>query len=723
MSPSDNNTKHSAQASQSGGQPRAIEVEAPRLGAAVLHALERSNVGQLLIGTAGETLSANTAARGLLGDLANPGSLLQNALDKSDQAAFITWLSPENADTTRPIPLTLDLSRDHDHQLTITLLPCSGTHLDEADAAVALALIQPANHTYNRTNTSDTGLQLAAKATREGLWNWDLISDHLEVDPRWRELVEVPTDQAIARSQDWFSRIASSDLSQFQVDLTVAMSGGDGRIARELKMQAADGSTRWFEIRGIVVRDDSGRATHIAGTLADIDQQKRIEQSLAEVSTRDRLTGLASRTLLLQQVSQAIQRSRRIANYQFALLCLDVDGFKVVNDSLGPDSGDLLLQAVAERLPSTLRNIDLCARLGGDEFAILLDGLDNASSASDVARRLQGIISEPLEVGGHQMSLTASIGIVTSDGSYDSSEHMLRDADIAMNQAKSAGKAQAVVFHGNMHTEALNRLVYERELRNAVANNGFQLAFQPLVSLEERRVVGFEALIRWNCPGHGFIPPDRFIPLAEETGLIEPIGAWVLDEACRRLRSWMDAGLPQGRPLRMNVNVSQRQLVRGGFTEIVRDTLQRHRLPATALELEVTESVIMDQQDRVLRTLSELREMGVLLAMDDFGTGYSSLSCLHQYPFNVLKIDKSFIQSMEEKLQLGAVIQAIVTLAHTLGIQVVAEGIEEAGQLAALQALECDLGQGYFFAKPLPADDAIEFAHKYAQDQDLRASA
>ncbi len=699
-----------------------LDVDAPLLGAAVLHAVEACGLGRVLVDASGRVLSVNHVAKALLGERLTVGCVLGDLFDAGSGRSMAGWF--ERPAVSSVLALQAGVAGDAERVLGLTLLPCSGACLGDERPPAAVVLLQPASSCVHEDvlGVGDR-LALAAQAAHEGLWDWDLLTDHLSVSPRWCELLGLGPDARITKPEDWLSRISSSDLSQFQADLTVALSGGDPEIVRELQIRTVGGEKRWMRVRGLVERDASGEAIRIAGSMSDIDQRKQIEKSLAEVSTRDRLTGLASRTQFLNQVEQALHRSKRISNYSFAVLCLDIDHFKIVNDSLGHGSGDRLLKEIGARFEPALRTIDVVSRLGGDEFAVLLDGLDAPGSAVEVARRLQKVIAEPIEVDGHAIRLTASIGVVTSNEQSESSEAMLRDADIAMNEAKAGGKAQAVVFQGSMHEEAVDRLVLERELRSSLERDGFELAYQPIVSLSEKCVVGFEALLRWDCPGRGLIGPDRFIPLAEETGLIVPLGRWVLEEACRRLRSWMDAGLPFGRSLRMNVNVSRRQLAKPDFVPMVAELLERYRLPASCLELEVTESVIMEQQDLVLRSLEGIRDLGVLLAIDDFGTGYSSLSCLHEYPFDVLKIDKSFIQNMQAKMELGAVIQAIVTLAHTLGIEVVAEGIETDGELAALQAHECDLGQGYFFAKPLKPDDAIAFVACFGSDESLKASA
>lgn len=431
----------------------------------------------------------------------------------------------------------------------------------------------------------------------------------------------------------------------------------------------------------------------------------------------DALTGLPNRALLTRRLEQAVERARKHPDYKFALLFLDFDHFKIINDSLGHEVGDLLLVSISRRLQSNLRGTDavmrfgaghLPARLGGDEFVILLDGIDDVRFATVVAERLQNVLSAPHVIGTHEVTSTASIGIVNSDGRYERADDVLRDADTAMYHAKNSGRARHVVFDDRMHTQAMDRLNMEKDLRRAMENNEFWLAYQPIVSLTSGRTTGFEALLRWTHPDGRRIPPDEFIGLAEEIGLIVPIGRWVILQAARQLRTWHDR-FPGQRPLTMNVNLSKRQLSGAGLAETIQEALQETGLEPGSLKLELTESVIMDNPQRLTPLLHNLKRLGVELCMDDFGTGHSSLSCLHRFPIDVLKIDRTFVINTDENREYAAVIHAIITLAHTLKMTVVGEGVETSGQLAQLQALECDAAQGNFFSESVTAEEAEEF--------------
>ncbi len=419
----------------------------------------------------------------------------------------------------------------------------------------------------------------------------------------------------------------------------------------------------------------------------------------------DPLTGLPGRDPLRRELAHAIDRARHDRRLTFALLLIDLDRFSVVNDSLGPGVGDLMIEATAHRLQDVLGERAFLARPGGDEFAVLLHRCRGLDEATDVAHQIISLLSTPLVVAGQTLVCTASVGVVWGNLGYDRPEHVLRDADIAMYRAKAEHRATAVVFDPAMHVAAVQRLELECDLRNALQQNQFTLAYQPIVRLSDGAVSGFEALLRWHHPTHGPISPDRYIPLAEETGLILPIGDWVLEQAARQLNAWRQSR-PEYEHLTVNVNVSRRQLVKPGAAERFQQIVRDQGVEPDRVKLEITESAIMDDRDRLLPLLRALRDAGFRLAMDDFGTGHSSLSCLHRFPIDVLKIDRSFVRNLDERIEFAAVIQAIVTLAHTLRVEVVAEGIETEGQLTQLQALDCDCAQGYYFARAMAVDQA-----------------
>ncbi|MEE9130348.1 MAG: EAL domain-containing protein [Phycisphaerales bacterium] len=456
---------------------------------------------------------------------------------------------------------------------------------------------------------------------------------------------------------------------------------------------------------------------------AEISQRTAAQDQLRHDAMLDSLTGLSNRAVLLDRIERCLQRTKSEPGYVFALLFLDFDRFKIINDSLGHGVGDQLLISIADRLQGNLRvgdtasrvdqepdpeNDNLSVRLGGDEFVILLDGIKNVADATLVAERIQKSLEAPHKIGSYAVTSTARIGIVTSDLGYDSADDMLRDADTAMYRAKGAGRARHQLFDRAMHDEAVVRLELESDLRHALQDEQFRLVYQPIIDLQTGLAVGLEALIRCDHPERGVISPLDFIPVVEEIGLIVPIGGWVLLEARQQLKQWQEQ-FPCESPLCMNVNISKRQLTQSDLVKTIRDVLTTTRIEPRTLKLEITETAIMDNLDELNPVLQRLRACGVFLCIDDFGTGHSSLSRLHEFSIDVLKVDRAFLDNMKENRAYAAVTHAIVTLAQNLGMDVVAEGVETPQQVAQLQTLEADYAQGYYFARPLRPDDAAAF--------------
>ena len=472
-------------------------------------------------------------------------------------------------------------------------------------------------------------------------------------------------------------------------------------IARaDVRMVAADGTWRWcaLVLRNLLA-DPSIEA--VVANFADITERVELEVQLRHQAFHDPLTNLANRALLADRIAHALARSER-ANEEVAIILFDLDSFKTINDSLGHSVGDRLLEMVADRLRANLRAGDTAARLGGDEFAVLVEGSDALGRGRTLAERLIEGLSAPLALPGREVVLRASFGLAAADPLHaTSAEELLRNADVAMYRAKAAGKGGLAIFEAYMHAAALARLEVDAELRVAMAEGQFVLHYQPLVSLPEGRLQGVEALIRWNHPGRGLLGPAEFIKVAEETGLVVEIGQWVLDVACAQLAEWQ-AG---GGPARVAVNVSARQLTSPGFVEAVARTLGSSGADPAGLTLELTESLLMADTAAAGSVLGALQRLGIRIALDDFGTGYSSLSYLHQFPIACLKIDKSFIDGLGALDGDASVVSGILGLASALHMAVVAEGVETAIQADLLADLGCEMAQGYFFGRPMPADE------------------
>jgi diguanylate cyclase (GGDEF)-like protein len=460
---------------------------------------------------------------------------------------------------------------------------------------------------------------------------------------------------------------------------------------------------------------------HIAELNESIEEQKRISLALNESKDRfrhaalhDALTGLPNRALFTEHLRQAIAYGEGDQTFLFAVLFLDFDRFKYVNDSLGHNFGDQLLIEIATRLKECVRQVDTVARFGGDEFAILLDGIHDPAQAIHIAERIQQAMTVPFRIAGHETFLTTSIGIALRTAADQQPEEVLRDADIAMYRAKESGKARYEVFDKTMHAQTIQRLNLENDLRRAVERKEFFVMYQPIVRVGSGQLYGFEALVRWHHPERGIVPPLEFIPIAEETGLIVPLGRWVLEESCRQVREWQTL-FPDFRALTLSVNLSGKQLNDPKLIQEVKDILFDTGFDPTCLKLEITESVVMENAELSAVLLKQLRALGLQLSIDDFGTGYSSLSYLHRFPVTTLKVDRSFVSRMGQGDENLEIVRTIVTLARNLNMDVVAEGIETQEQRAQLHALSCQYGQGYLFAKPLNVADVTTYLESEGQ--------
>ncbi|NJO40312.1 MAG: EAL domain-containing protein [Cyanobacteria bacterium RU_5_0] len=547
---------------------------------------------------------------------------------------------------------------------------------------------------------SEERYALAVQGANDGIWDWNLKTGEVYFSPRWKTMLGYKEHEISNTLEEWFDRVHPEDLYWVKRGVWAHLDGLTPHFESEHRMLHRDGNYRWILSRGLAVQDADGHITRMAGSQTDVTGWKQAEEKLVHDALHDTLTGLPNRILLMERLHHVIQLSQR-SNTLFAVLFIDLDRFKVINDSLGHMIGDQLLISIAYRLSGCLRPSDTIARLGGDEFIILLEDIKDNADATQVADRIQRELSLPFNLEGHEVFTAASIGIAFSMTGYTRPDDLIRDADTAMYHAKAAGRGRYEIFHLGMHTHAVELLQLETDLRRAIERQELLLHYQPIVSLRFQRIIGFEALLRWYHPRRGYICPTEFVPIAEETGLIIPIGQWVLRQACQQMRHWQQQ-FSDREPI-ISVNLSSKQFT-PYLIEQISQILEDTGLNARYLRLEITESTLMENAESAIMTLTQLRDLGIQLAIDDFGTGYSSLSYLHRFPIDTLKIDRSFISKIDVDGEQLAIVRTIMTLAWNLGVEVIAEGVETQKQLVQLRSLRCEYAQGYFFCKPVDAE-------------------
>lgn len=569
-------------------------------------------------------------------------------------------------------------------------------------------------------------IELVGRSARDGLWIWEPRSSEVFLSSRWKAMLGYSPDELVYGMDSWMQCVFPDDREKLQAGLYQFLTSREQVWEMEYRAIHKDGSVHWMVCTALGDRDENGRMSSLVGWLIDLKDR---------TASHDALTSLPNRKLFLEQLHEALARSRRQDDYHFAVIYIDLDHFKVVNDSLGHGAGDDLLMQVASRLRSSIRSLDavarispdatttytpvnlsqknIVARFGGDEFAVLLDNVKTPREAAVVAERMQEVLQMPFSLDGKEVFTSASIGVAHSAKEYKNAEDMLRDADIAMYRSKEQGKAMYTMFDSGMHEEVKYRLELETDLRKALERNEFSVHYQPIVTLQDERIIGFEALLRWQHPERGWISPVTFIPVAEETGFIVPLGQWVLEKATEQLKEWHERLDPY---LCMSVNVSSKQLMQPHFAQNVEGVLLLRGVPPGRVRVEVTESSIMNNEQLAIRVLEQIRQIGVRVQIDDFGTGYSSLSRLHSLPLDALKIDRSFVKEMDANATQEGIIGAIVALAHTLRLDLVAEGIEYVEQGHSLRFMGCQYGQGYLYGKPMPPEQvfALLSAQKFS---------
>ena len=548
---------------------------------------------------------------------------------------------------------------------------------------------------------SEERYALAARGAKDGIWDWNLKTDEVYYSTRWKQMLGYADNEIQNHLDEWFTRVHPDDIESVQTAIAGHLEGNLLHYEAEYRMSSRDGSYRWIFSRGTAVWEEDGKHCRMAGSQTDITEEK----------LADGLTGLPNRILFTDRLERALERAKRNENYLFAVLVLDLDRFKIINDSLGHHIGDSLLIGVARRLESSLRKGDTVARFSaeflvarhrGDAFTILLDGIKHESNAVSLAKRLEGEFRKPFNVNEQEVFATVSVGIAvgTKNALPQNPDDLLRQAETAMHHAKSLGKARIEVFDASMHTRIFSRLQLENDLRRVIERGELELYYQPIVSLQTGKITGSEALLRWHHPNRGFVSPAEFIPVAEETGAILPIGEWVLRSACAQNRAWQQTGFPH---LQIAVNVSARQFQHQNLPELISKVLKETGLISHALKIEITEGLAMDDAEFTIATLNILSEMGVQISMDDFGTGYSSLSYLNRLPMDILKIDRSFVSDIDHDSEKAVLVTAILATVQSLNLKVIAEGVETKEQLAFLRSRGCDEIQGYLFSPPVPA--------------------
>lgn len=573
------------------------------------------------------------------------------------------------------------------------------------DFPVVLARIQTQlsrKHAEEALRESEERYALAARAANDGLWDWDVAADRIYFSPRWKSMLGWEEHEIGDDPNEWFSRIHPDDVDRVRADISAHLEESTPHYEDEYRILHRDGNYLWMLGRGLAVRNN-GKAYRMAGSQTDITRAKVV----------DVLTGLPNRVLFMDRLSRSFERARRRKEKTLALIFLDLDSFKLINDSLGHLIGDQLLVAIAGRLESTLRATDsvarfgrshTIARLGGDEFTILLEDISGALDATRVAERIANDLAVPFMVAGQELFPSASIGIAIYNPSYQSPEELLRDADTAMYSAKAVGKGRYEIFDANMRANTIARLQLENELRRGLERKEFENYYQVIVSLTTGTIWGFEALVRWKHSARGVISPKEFIPVAEETGLIVPLGQWVLETACQQMRIWQTRFLDDP-PLLISVNLSARHFLQSDLVQQCRAVLYETQLSHSSLNIEVTESAMMPDPESAIELMHQLKDLGIKIALDDFGTGYSSLSYLHRFPLDSLKIDRAFVSRIMED---DEIIRTILTLGRNLGLKVIAEGVETVEQVMKLQELGCEFAQGYYFSVPVNAQEATD---------------
>lgn len=555
---------------------------------------------------------------------------------------------------------------------------------------------------HEKLMLSEERYRLAIDGANDGIWDADFVNNKIFVSDRCKEIMGLQSKGNNYNLDYWLTMVFGYDREYIMNKITENFEENTSFYSFEFPVCTPFGEYKYVLCRGKAIKSKKGYVSHMAGSLTDITERKKAEEIISNMAYYSEITGLPNRTYVMKKLYNHVE-DLAVNNKNFALFFLDMDNFKTVNDSYGHDVGDGFLSKAAELFKSCLKEGDEVCHLGGDEFIFLISSCEEAKEITEIAELILDIFKRPFNIKGHEiLYVTASMGIAISPCDGRDLEELLKNADTAMYYAKNTGRNKFEFFNGHMNSEVVEKIKMKSELSNALINREFTVFYQPKVSAKEGTIVGVEALVRWQNPKEGLVSPGRFIPVAEETGLIVPIGEYVLRSACMQSKAWQESGKE---PLRLAVNLSVKQLQRNDIVEGIKQVLQETGLEAKWLEIEITESVVMENFDRAIDVLSELKSMGIHISLDDFGTGYSSLNYLRKLPINAIKIDKSFIDGLQPGATENLIASSLINLAHGIGIRVVAEGVENIDQINILRSFNCDEIQGYFFSRPVNAKE------------------